>query len=328
MARAGGAFWGIIYNPFYKRRQNEQKNTARNADGKCTTKAKPAPENNDGIARPAGCLPRGKTPPRNNDNGAGRLSDGWLTSANSKSLPKSCALPAAKIPETAAHCLSLDAFWLRGKNRNLGVLLIASVGATPVYFEFAYREDYRSWKKVLAVLPKPDMVVADGNTGLCRALAELWADVPRQRCLNHISYETGQKLHSCLNTEAGRELNALREEILLVATIAQAHDWELRFKDWEERNREALGQREEVIRHGRRYLGRYTNKALRAGYAHLKKALPFMFVYLHHKNGQRTTSALEGGINAPLRDIPRRHRGMPLARLKAAIAHFLLFKCG
>ena len=29
-----------------------------------------------------------------------------------------------------------------------------------------------------------------------------------------------------------------------------------------------------------------------------------------------------------LRDIPRRHRGMPLARLKAAIAHFLLAKCG
>ena len=48
-------------------------------------------------------------------------------------------IPAAKIPETAAHCLSLDAFWLRGKNRNLGVLLIASVGATPVYFEYVVR---------------------------------------------------------------------------------------------------------------------------------------------------------------------------------------------
>ena len=40
----------------------------------------------------------------------------------------------------------------------------------------------------------------------------------------------------------------------------------------------------------------------------LEKSLPFMFVYLHHKNGQRTTSALEGGINFALRDIPRRHR--------------------
>ena len=236
-------------------------------------------------------------------------------------------IPAAMIPKTAADCLSLDAFWFHGKNRNLGVLLVASVGAKPVYFGFAFREDYLSWKEVLAALPKPHMVVTDGNTGLCRALAELWADVPHQRCLNHISYETGKKLHSCRNTEAGRELNALREEMLLVATIAQAHDWELRFKDWEARNREALSQREEVIRHGRRYLGKYTNKSLRAGYAHLKKALPFMFVYLHHKNGQRTTSALEGGINAALRDIPRRHRGMPLARLKAAIAHFLLFKC-
>ena len=47
----------------------------------------------------------------------------------------------------------------------------------------------------------------------------------------------------------------------------------------------------------------------------LGKAPPFMFVYLHHKNGQRTTSALEGGINAPLRDIPRRHCGMPIARI-------------
>ena len=237
-------------------------------------------------------------------------------------------IPAAPVPKTAAHCLLLDAHWFRGKHRNLCVLLIASVGAKPVYFEYAYREDYRSWKKVLAVLPKPRMVVTDGNTGLCRALAELWPDVPHQRCLNHISYETGKKLYSCRNTEAGRELNALREEILSVTTPAQARDWTRQFKQWEARNREALSQREEVIRHGRRYLGKYTNKSLRAGYAHLKKALPFMFVHLHHKNGQRTTSALEGGINTALRDIPRRHRGMPLARLKAAIAHFLLSKSG
>ena len=47
----------------------------------------------------------------------------------------------------------------------------------------------------------------------------------------------------------------------------------------------------------------------------LKKALPFMFVHLRHKNGQRTASTLEGGINTALRDIPRRHCGMPIARI-------------
>ena len=41
-----------------------------------------------------------------------------------------------------------------------------------------------------------------------------------------------------------------------------------------------------------------------------------------------TRNTLHLHFDAFLRGIPRRHRGMPLARLKAAIAHFLLAKCG
>ena len=90
-----------------------------------------------------------------------------------------------------------------------------------VSFVFAEREYYRAWKDFLAVFPQPDMVVTDGQTGLCLALAELWAEVPRQRCIAHLSRETGKKLHSCINTEAGREPNALREEIVNVKMAAQ-----------------------------------------------------------------------------------------------------------
>ena len=53
-----------------------------------------------------------------------------------------------------------------------------------------------------------------------------------------------------------------------------------------------------------------------------------MFVYLHHANGEHTTNFLEGEINNGLRDLLRRHCGVPLARQKALIAHFLLAKCG
>ena len=134
-------------------------------------------------------------------------------------------IPAAPTPKFASDCLLLDAFWFRGKHRNLGVLLIAHDVGGVVSFAFADCEDYRAWKDFLAALPQPRMVVTDGQTGLCLALAELWAEVPRQRCLNHISYETGKKLHSCRNTEAGRELNALREDMMHVKTPTQLmHD--------------------------------------------------------------------------------------------------------
>ena len=64
-------------------------------------------------------------------------------------------IPAAPTPKFASDCLLLDAFWFRGRHRNLGVLLIAHDVGGVVSFAFADCEDYRAWKDFLAALPQP-----------------------------------------------------------------------------------------------------------------------------------------------------------------------------
>ena len=239
-------------------------------------------------------------------------------------------IPAAPTPTSAADCLLLDGFWFRGKHGNRGgVVLIATAGKKVVSFAFARSESLRAWRDFIATLPQPLVVVTDGNTGLCRAIAELWPNARHQRCLVHIGHESRKATWSVRKDELGKQLNALRKKLTHARTPEQARLYIEEFLRWGKQNRATLQHREKgVDKIGRRHNKKYTNSALQAGYAHLEKALPSMFVYLHHENGEHTTNFLEGGINTGLRDLLRRHRGMPLARQKALIAHFLLAKCG
>lgn len=81
---------------------------------------------------------------------------------------------------------------------------------------------------------------------------------------------------------------------------------------------------ERTIRDGRFW---FTHDRLRKAWLLLRKLTRenVLFTYLDYGNA-RTTSPLEGGINAQLRHVLRTHRGMPEEHMKRAAEWFLTLK--
>jgi putative transposase len=76
------------------------------------------------------------------------------------------------------------------------------------------RESAESWSEVLhdlerRGLPRPGLVISDGNKGLIAAVKAAWPDQPRQRCVAHRTRNILDKVPKGKQDEARRALNAI-----------------------------------------------------------------------------------------------------------------------
>lgn len=67
----------------------------------------------------------------------------------------------------------------------------------------------------------------------------------------------------------------------------------------------------------------YKHRTLRGMQSHINNALPHLFEYVRSPQIPRTTNFLEGGINARVKELLRRHRGLSLTKRLALVAYFL-----
>lgn len=76
------------------------------------------------------------------------------------------------------------------------------------------RESTASWAEVLhdldaRGLPRPLLVISDGNPGLIRAVKEVWPDMPRQRCVEHRTRNILDKVPKSRRKEVRKALMAI-----------------------------------------------------------------------------------------------------------------------
>ncbi|MEC8761787.1 IS1249 family transposase [Microbacterium schleiferi] len=217
--------------------------------------------------------------------------------------------------ETIYHAVLVDGIWI-----GTWCLLIALSGTGRVLaWQWCARETTAAWKALLEQIPAPAVLVSDGGSGLPSALRQCWPETVHQRCLFHLQLNTTRHLTRNPRTTAGRALHRLVMDLSGVRDEQTAIDWQLQLEQWWQAFGHLTSERT-LLRNGR--FG-YTHDRLRKAWLLVRLVVRKDLIFTHITYGNpRTTSALEG-LNAQIRDLLRRHRGMTEEHRRRAVEWFL-----
>ena len=280
------------------------------------------------------CLSCGSTFTRKIDNSAKLLKTflAWLLSGSrqcdmpggGRTFRRKCARfwsvwPLPPRTGEVHRVVFVDGIYL---SRNL-VVLIASTERHVIGWYMARSENSASWSALMAPIAPPEVVVTDGGTGFEKARRRIWPQTRVQRCLFHVFAQVRKQTTSRPNLQAGAELLGLAKSLLHIETPEEASKWLRAFNGWRERWKGFLAERT-YSKESRKW--DWTHERLVAARngleALIKKDL--LFTYLDPSLTAagplpRTNNRLEGGVNAQLRDMLRRHRGLSTLRRAKAV---------
>src|SRR5699024_9544124 len=183
-----------------------------------------------------------------------------------------------------------------------------------------------AWAALLERFPAPDVVVTDGGPGLRAALDLKRKRTRIQRCYFHIF--AAVRRHTTLNPrlEAGKEILALTRQLMRVNDLDEAATCMGDYATWEaicaqfmkERTYPKIGvQRPRWVKPSQKWWWTHISlRRVQGRYRHLIRDQS-LFTWLNEAYQQdekstvaRTTSRLEGGVNAGIKELLRRHRRM------------------
>jgi hypothetical protein len=243
--------------------------------------------------------------------------------------------PAITITGEVYDEIQIDGIYLSSQ----WCCLIATHRGRVVAWQWCDREKTAAWKALLEQVPPPTVVVCDGGSGLLPAIAEAWPDTRVQRCLVHVQRNVRIYLTTKPRTDAGKALWTLARGLTRIRTSQEAVAWLQNLNEWHavygHMTRERTYRNQLVggrampawIRPGQQWW--YTHDRLRKAYRLLAKLARRgeLFTYLAPEHEglaiSSTTNRIEGGINAGLRELLRRHRGMPEAHQRRAVEWWL-----
>lgn len=247
------------------------------------------------------------------------------------------------VPETTVTGEVYDEIQIDGIYLDAGwCCLIAITSGKVIDWQWCDREKAIAWKQLLNRIPPPIVVVCDGGGGLAAAVEESWPDTWVQRCLVHVQRNVRTYLTSQPRTEAGKALWGLAKRLTKITTLDEATAWMVLLNDWHHLYGHLVRERTyrtqltvpglggvfpDWVRPGQRWW--YTHERLRKAYRLLAKLVErgHLFTFLDPSNQglgiASTTNQIEGGINAQLRDMLRRHRGMTPTHQRRAVEWWL-----
>lgn len=230
--------------------------------------------------------------------------------------------------------LIIDGFFLRRNE----VALIARTREKVAGWIFAKSETTDSWKQLfLSLNGAPKVIVCDGQKGMLKAIKEVFLGVIIQRCHFHLLSRNRALLTKNPETKAAQELTFLVNSVPRIKSKVQLNLWLQDYRLWLSKYDQFLKEKtyppfDDIYLYKNYTNGKrpwfYTHQRLRRAHYQLRKAIPFLFQYLKfpHLNIPNTTNLLEGGINSPLSELLRRHRGLTLEKQKVLVANFLAQK--
>lgn len=225
------------------------------------------------------------------------------------------------LPQTGEQhrYLMLDGTYFNGY-----CALTAFNGNHIIDWQFCDREKTASWTRMLQRMAPPQIAVIDGNGALESVITGLWPETKIQRCFFHIRQTMVKHLTLNPRTAPGQQLLTLTRALMKVSTKEQANQWTEQFYQWQSMHTVTLKERtyakdktESRPAHARpNQTWWYTHINLRRGarlfHSLLKKEQLFQWLdqAMEGEALPRTTSPLEGGINAGIKNQLRLHRGL------------------
>jgi hypothetical protein len=203
------------------------------------------------------------------------------------------------------------------------VILIARTEKYVIGWYLAKSETSRAWRALISPIAPPVVVVTDGGTGFEKARKQLWPKTRVQRCLFHAFCQVKKQTTTRPNLQAGVELYGLAKQLVKVKDTGAAVAWLASYNDWCARWEEFLAEKTKDPdtgkwdwTHARLVTARNSLNTL------VRNNTLFTFVDpLLTEDGPlpSTNNKLEGGVNAQLREMLRRHRGLSLMRRAKAV---------
>ena len=211
----------------------------------------------------------------------------------------------------------VDGFHLGRK----AVVLIACSDECVLGWYLARHEHTQAWVNLLRRIAPPDMVVSDGGQGFRNAVKQIWPDTQIQRCAFHAFNQVRRCTTHNPRLVPGRELLLIAIDLLHIKTEDEALVWLKRYFDWCKYWDEFLAEKSYID--GKHV---FTHEKLRKAKRSLNRLIcsGHLFTYLDpilslDTSLPSTNNRIEGGVNAPLREMLRLHRGMSLNRKIKAI---------
>lgn len=211
----------------------------------------------------------------------------------------------------------VDGFHLGRK----AVVLIACSDEYVLGWYLARHEHTQAWVNLLRRIAPPDMVVSDGGQGFRNAVKQIWPDTQIQRCALHAFNQVRRCTTYNPRLVPGRELLLIAIDLLHIKTEDEALVWLKRYFDWCKYWDEFLAEKSYID--GKHV---FTHEKLRKAKRSLNRLISsgHLFTYLDpllslDTSLPSTNNRIEGGVNAPLREMLRLHRGMSLNRRIKAI---------
>jgi hypothetical protein len=145
------------------------------------------------------------------------------------------------------------------------------------------------------------------------AIRTLWPKSVIQRCRFHAWLNVKAKLTLHPKSPAGQQLLVLTLDLQHVHSKREARIWKGKLRRWYRKHQGYINQKTIIVRPkpGKRQW-RYTHDRTRSAYRQIYKLRDDLLrsSYRPHPDLPRTSNLLEGGINSPLRDLLKNHRGM------------------
>lgn len=229
------------------------------------------------------------------------------------------SVPLKKLP--AELVLILDGTWI--SKQKLLSLAFEYLSSQPLAWSFDDYESYASWKELLLEIRlrfNVMAVVSDGQKGLRKAIKEVFPEALHQRCLAHVIRLSLAWLTRNPKTKAGEDLRNIILTLSKAKTKIEAGIWKKSFELWDEYYDSFLQQKSLNPITG---INWFTHKKLRAVRSLIKNALPDLFWFLEDRLIPNTTNAVEGGINSPVSELLRRHRGITEKQKELLVSDFL-----
>jgi len=250
----------------------------------------------------------------------------WKTEAERKAFQRRIAWCWNIKPKFAISGEVDDEIQLDGTYLDDGWCLLTAVNGLGVVvgYQWCDTEKTAAWEALLSRIPAPRVAVIDGGQGLASALNKCWPETKVQRCLVHIQRNVRTYLTTNPRTDAGKELRKISLALTKIKTVDQAIAWQQALDQWYQKHGELLKQRtyagKDVVRPTwarANSVWWYTHDRLRKAYYVMHRVVKdkTAFIYLDPEFGDMkiswTTNRIEGGCNSQIKELLRRHRGMP-----------------
>lgn len=202
------------------------------------------------------------------------------------------------------------------------------------YWRHGIQENSALWLSTLEKLARPGGVVCDGQSGIAKALGDIWPGIVIQRCQVHVKRNIRQKLTLRPQSRAGQDLQWLVSQLSQVNDETAMALWIAVFDSLHEEHIGFLKQRTYASVHSHsddanrlKKVWWYTHRSVRSAYRQIDKLIADdqLFAFITHPELKlpATTNLVEGGINSRLSELLRRHRGMTSEHQKRLVDWYL-----